>query len=224
MIQKASHALHPRWSNLLRGELDSPYFAELMGFLDRELALKKEIYPPADKVFRAFEDLEPQNVKVVIVGQDPYYKKHQAHGLSFSVSEEIKTPPSLVNIFKELKSDLGVERTSSNLESWAKQGVLLLNSILTVEKDKPSSHQKKGWERFTDMVLKTVNEQSPHCVFILWGSYAQKKGTFVGSEKHLKILSPHPSPLSVYRGFWGSKPFSRTNNFLKEKGIKPIEW
>ncbi len=224
MIEKACHALHPRWSNLLHAELESPYFNELMEFLNSETTLQKEIYPPAGKIFRAFEDLEPQNVKVVIVGQDPYYKKHQAHGLSFSVAEEIKTPPSLVNIFKELKSDLGVERKSSNLESWTKQGVLLLNSILTVEKDKPGSHQKKGWERFTDMVLKTVNEQNKHCVFILWGSYAQKKGQLVDTEKHLKILSPHPSPLSVYRGFWGSKPFSKTNAFLKEKGFEPIEW
>jgi uracil-DNA glycosylase len=224
MIEKICHALHPRWSEVLRNELELPYFAKLMEFLDSEMNLEKEIYPPLDQVFRAFEDIEPQNVKVVIMGQDPYYKKHQAQGLCFSVDDEIKTPPSLVNILKELKSDLGIERTSSNLESWSKQGVLLLNSILTVEKDKPGSHQKKGWERFTDMVLTTVNKQSPHCVFILWGSYAQKKGQFVDDEKHLKILSPHPSPLSVYRGFWDSKPFSKTNTFLKEKGLKAIEW
>ena len=175
-------------------------------------------------MFKALTATEPKNVKVVIVGQDPYHNPKQAHGLSFSVPEGTKTPPSLKNIFKELKDDLGVSISETDLTPWTKQGVLLLNSMLTVEKNKPGSHQKKGWEKFTDEILRTVDRESDHCVFILWGSYAQKKGDFLNTKKHLVLKSPHPSPLSAYRGFFGSKPFSKTNSFLKSKNLQPISW
>jgi uracil-DNA glycosylase len=193
--------------------------------LQSERDAGKQIYPPAKLWFNALDTTPLDQVKVVILGQDPYHGPSQAHGLSFSVSKDVRTPPSLINIFKELQNDLGIEPAShGNLNAWAKQGVLLLNSVLTVEAHKAGSHQNKGWERFTDAVIKLVNEQPRPIVFILWGAYAQRKASFVDESRHLVIRSVHPSPLSVHKGFFGTKPFSKANNFLQENGIAPIDW
>jgi uracil-DNA glycosylase len=219
-----AHAMHPEWLKELKAEFEKPYMSELSHFIKTERHAGKAIYPEAGNVFKALKPITPEDVKVVIVGQDPYHNPGQAHGLSFSVPEGLKAPPSLQNIFKELKADLNVKVNGTDLTPWTDQGVLLLNSMLTVEKNKPGSHQKKGWELFTDEVLKIVDKRSEHSVFILWGSYAQKKGDFINSEKHLVLKSPHPSPFSAYRGFFGSKPFSKVNAFLEEKGLKPINW
>jgi len=220
----AYHAMHPEWQKQLKKEFQLDYMQALDVFLETEKAVGKEIYPAKDNIFNAFKESSPSEIKVVLVGQDPYHNPGQAHGLSFSVPEGVKTPPSLRNIFKELKNDLNIDSKKTDLSSWQKQGVLLLNSILTVEKNKPGSHQKKGWEEFTNKVLSIVNENSKHCVFILWGSYAQKKGKFLDEKNHLVIRSPHPSPLSSYRGFFGSKPFSKTNKFLKNNNLHEIHW
>lgn len=212
------------WKNILKEEFDKPYFKELTDFVRGEYK-SKNIYPPASKIFSAFNETSFNNVKVVILGQDPYHGAGQANGLSFSVSEGIRTPPSLQNIYKEMKSDLGKEiPESGNLEKWAKQGVLLLNATLTVEAGKPGSHQHKGWETFTDSVVKLLNDKKTHLVFILWGSYAQKKGEQIDRNKHLVLEAPHPSPFSADRGFFGSRPFSQTNAYLVMNDIEPIEW
>jgi len=218
------HAMHPEWLKQLKDPSSKPYMLKLNQFLSEEQASGKIIYPDLKNVFKALTPIKPDNVKVVIVGQDPYHNPGQAHGLSFSVPEGTKTPPSLRNILKELKDDLGIIVSGTDLTPWTNQGVLLLNSMLTVEKNKPGSHQKKGWEEFTDEVLKVVDKECDHCVFILWGSYAQKKGVFLNSKKHLILKSPHPSPLSAYRGFFGSRPFSKANDFLKSKKMDPINW
>lgn len=216
--------LDPSWKAILSPEFEKPYFKDLMNFIKSELDKDKTIYPPQDKVFEALRLTSLQNVKVVILGQDPYHGPDQAHGLCFSVQKGIKTPPSLVNIFKELHDDLGIKIPShGNLEAWARQGVLLLNNTLTVEAHLAGSHHKKGWEKFTDKIIEVLN-QKENIVFILWGAPAQKKASQVDPTKHLILKSVHPSPLSVYRGFFGSKPFSQTNDYLKSKNLKPIDW
>lgn len=212
------------WKEQLKKEFVSPYFLTLTNFLENEYR-SKTIYPQKEMIFNAFDKCPYDKVKVVIIGQDPYHGPGQAHGLCFSVNEGIKPPPSLNNIFKELESDLGISTpTSGNLTRWAEQGVLLLNATLTVEAHKAGAHQKKGWETFTDAVIKNVSDYHNNIVFILWGGYAQKKGDVIDSTKHHIIKSAHPSPLSAYNGFWGSKPFSQTNKYLKRIGKTTIEW
>ena len=213
------------WLKFLNSEFETQHMIQLKKFLDLEIKNKKNIFPEPKNIFRSLQLVSLENVKVVILGQDPYHGADQAHGLSFSVPQNIALPPSLQNIFKELKSDLSNRSPiSGDLTHWAEQGVLLLNSVLTVEENLPASHQKKGWEQFTDKVISVINQNCDHVVFILWGSYAQKKAQFVDLSSHLVIKSVHPSPLSSYRGFFGSKPFSRTNQWLLSKGLKEIEW
>lgn len=212
------------WKGVLKNEFEKDYFIKLTEFIKNEYATKV-IYPPQSQIFSAFDYTSFHDVKVVIIGQDPYHGEGQANGLSFSVANDVKIPPSLRNIYKELKTDLGIEESvSGNLESWAKQGVLLLNATLTVEASNAGSHQKKGWEEFTDTVIKLLSEEKQNIVFILWGSYAQKKGVKIDRTKHLVIETAHPSPLGAYRGFWESKPFSKTNEYLKSKNIQEINW
>lgn len=212
------------WNTVLQDQFDQPYFKALQAFVATERKTKT-IYPPQEQVFQALESLDFSEVKVVILGQDPYHGEFQANGLSFSVHKGVKFPPSLKNIFKELEDDLGIKNLhNGDLSSWAKQGVLLLNATLTVEASKAGSHQKRGWETFTDVVIERVSTQLEHVVFILWGSYAQKKGKMIDREKHLVLETAHPSPLSVYRGFYGSKPFSKSNAYLIEAGRAPIDW
>lgn len=198
---------------------------DLKAFLTSEYKKRKVIYPAAENYFRALDLVPLEAVKVVILGQDPYHGEGQAHGLCFSVNEGVRFPPSLQNIFKERQADIGLPPPASgDLSLWAKQGVLLLNSVLTVEKDKAASHQGQGWEKLTDKIISVVNEQCPHVVFILWGAYAQKKAGFVDRKKHLVLESVHPSPLSAHRGFFGSKPFSKTNLWLRERGLPEVQW
>ncbi len=213
------------WKNVLADEISQPYFVELSSTL-RDAYLKKEsVYPPPQFIFSAFQLCPFDSVKVVILGQDPYHGVGQAHGLSFSVPEGVRTPPSLKNIYKELLNDVGVPiRTDGNLEHWATQGVLLLNATLTVEAGKPGSHQGRGWEVFTDAVIQKLSNEKEHLVFILWGKYTHMKGAYVDTTKHLVISSPHPSPFSAYTGFFGSKPFSKTNEYLLAHNKSPIEW
>ena len=211
------------WDKVLEEEFKSDYFKKLGVFVKSEYK-EKTIYPEYERIFDAFRYTDYDNVKVVILGQDPYHGEGEAHGLSFSVREGIKMPPSLRNIFKELESDVGVKRTQTDLTDWAKQGVLLLNSIMTVVKDTPLSHKDKGWEIFTDNVIKKLGKREEPMVFILWGSYARSKKCLIENSKHMIIECVHPSPLSANRGFFGSKPFSKTNSFLKENGIKEINW
>jgi uracil-DNA glycosylase len=218
-------SLHESWRAVLQTEFDAPYMAALKSFLIAERELGKQIYPKGSEWFRALDLTPLDKVRVVILGQDPYHGEGQAHGLCFSVRHGVKTPPSLVNIYKELQSDLGLAApTHGNLEHWAKQGVLLLNSVLTVEAGSAASHQGKGWERFSDAVIREVNAQMRPIVFILWGNYAQKKAGFVDVSRHLVLGSAHPSPLSAHNGFFGSKPFSKTNEFLKAQGQTEINW
>ncbi len=213
------------WQKRLKSEFELSYMKDLKSFLKKEYNQKKVIYPDRKNYFKALDLVDLKNVKVVILGQDPYHGPGQAHGLCFSVKDGIRFPPSLQNIFKELQSDLGIAvPKTGNLERWGEQGVLLLNSVLTVEDGKAAAHQKKGWEQFTDKIIDVVNENCDHVVFILWGAYAQKKAAFVSRKKHLVIESVHPSPLSSHRGFFGSKPFSKANDWLKSKELKPIQW
>jgi uracil-DNA glycosylase len=181
-------------------------------------------FPPKNEIFRALELTSFEKVKVVIIGQDPYHNHDQANGLCFSVSEKVKAPPSLKNIFKELKDDLGIERTKQDLDDWAEQGVLLLNSTLTVKEHSPNSHKDLGWKLFTDFIIKEISDKRENVVFILWGAFAQKKEELINSSQHFILKSAHPSPFSVYRGFYGSKPFSGVNEFLQSKGIETISW
>jgi uracil-DNA glycosylase len=216
---------HPSWSSALLPEFEKEYMQSLRSFLRSEKDKGKVIFPHSSLWFNALETTPLDDVKVVILGQDPYPTPGHAHGLCFSVQPEVNPiPKSLVNIFKELQDDLGIANNSGNLQAWAEQGVLLLNSVLTVESGQPNSHQGQGWEVFTDKVISVVNDQEKPVVFILWGSYAQKKGSVIDASTHLVIRSPHPSPLSAYRGFFGSRPFSRTNEFLLEHGQSPIDW
>ncbi len=212
------------WDILLKEEYNKDYFKNLMSFVKAEYK-NKTIYPKQNDVFNAFRYTNFENVKVVILGQDPYHGPNQAEGLSFSVSNEVLKPPSLKNIFKELESDLGIPFPEHNsLKPWAKEGVLLLNAVLTVEEHLPTSHKDKGWETFTDNVIKIINKKKEPVVFILWGSYARNKKSLITNPIHYIIESSHPSPFSAYNGFFGSKPFSKTNEFLKSKGIKEIDW
>jgi len=221
--------LHESWKTPLSPEFSSDYMAKLRDFLIQQKEAGKHIFPKGSEYFRAL-DLTPLNkVRVVILGQDPYHGPGQAHGLCFSVQPGVRPPPSLVNIYKELESDIGMERPSHGfLESWATQGVLLLNSVLTVEKAEAASHRGKGWEQFTDAIVRLIAAKEEPVVFLLWGSYAQKKAGFVQSVeqggKHLVLKAPHPSPLSAYNGFFGSQHFSKTNSFLEAKGLAPIDW
>lgn len=212
------------WKWRLQGEFEKPYFKELTDFV-REEYRQRVVYPPGKLIFNAFNLCPFDRVKVVLIGQDPYHGPGQAQGLCFSVNEGIKHPPSLVNIFKELESDLGIATPSSgSLVHWAEQGVFLLNATLTVREHEAGSHQNRGWEQFTDAVIRSLATEKEHLVFILWGGYAQRKGAFIDRNRHLVIASPHPSPLSAYHGFFGTKPFSRTNQYLIANGVEPIEW
>ena len=212
------------WDNLLKEEYQKEYFINLMDFIKKEYK-EKTIYPKQNEVFNAFRYTDFKDLKVVILGQDPYHGPNQAEGLSFSVSNEVLKPPSLKNIFKELENDLGIPfPTSNSLKPWAREGVLLLNAVLTVEEHTPTSHKDKGWETFTDNVIKVINTKDTPVVFILWGSYARNKKGLITNPIHYIIESPHPSPFSAYNGFFGSKPFSKTNKFLSSKGIKEINW
>lgn len=220
-----SIALHESWKAPLRPEFDADYMAQLRSFLVAEKAAGKRIFPKGAEWFRAMDLTPLDKVRVVILGQDPYHGPGQAHGLCFSVKPGVPPPPSLVNIYKELQSDLGIERPRHGfLEHWAQQGVLLLNSVLTVEMAKAASHQGKGWERFTDAVIRLVNAKEEPVVFLLWGAYAQKKAAFVDTSKHLVLKAAHPSPLSVHNGFLGCRHFSKCNAFLESKGLPPIDW
>lgn len=211
------------WDDILQEEYRKEYFLKLVDFVKTEYT-NKTIFPKKSDIFNALKFTKYNDVKVVILGQDPYHGIGEAQGLAFSVPEFIKMPPSLRNIFKELEDDLKIKRTSHSLEDWAKQGVLLLNTILTVEKDKPLSHQNKGWEIFTDKIITKINELDKPVIFVLWGSSARSKKYLVTNSKHLVIESVHPSPLSASRGFFGSKPFSRINQFLNSNDIEGIEW
>lgn len=212
------------WDSLLEDELNKEYFQKLIDFVKKEYK-EKTIYPKQSDIFNAFRYTSYKDVKVVILGQDPYHGENQAEGLSFSVKKGIKKPPSLVNIYKELRSDLNIPiEENGSLVKWANQGVLLLNAVLTVEKDKAASHQGKGWEIFTDEVIKLLNKKKNPIVFILWGSYARSKKKYITNQKHCIIESAHPSPLSAHNGFFGSKPFSKTNAFLEKTHQKPIDW
>lgn len=216
--------INSEWQNILNQELESEYFNNLKSFVNTESA-EFEIFPPQEFLFEAFKLTPFSKIRVVILGQDPYHNYGQAHGLCFSVADNTKLPPSLKNIFKELKSDLNIELSGNgNLSSWASQGVLLLNATLTVRAHEAGSHQKKGWERFTDAVIKLISDNSENVVFILWGNYAIKKTALIDSNKHLIIKSVHPSPLSASRGFFGSRPFSKTNEYLNSIGKSIINW
>ncbi len=216
--------LEESWQRLLKDEFSKPYFDTLTEFVRNEYK-SGVCYPPGKLIFSAFDHCTFDNLKVVIIGQDPYHGPGQANGLCFSVSPGIRVPPSLVNIYKEIKNDIGKDGVvDGNLERWADQGVLLLNATLTVRAHLPGSHQKKGWEDFTDSVIRIINEEKDHVVFILWGGYAQKKGAFIDASKHLVLKSAHPSPLSAYNGFWGNQHFSKTNNFLRRHGKGEINW
>lgn len=212
------------WKEVLASEFDKPYFQKLTAFVRDEYS-KSTIYPPGKLIFNAFDLCPFQEVKVVIIGQDPYHGPGQAHGLCFSVNDGIAFPPSLQNIFKEINSDLNIPiPNSGNLTRWAQQGVLLLNATLTVRAHQAGSHQRQGWEEFTDAAIRHLAEQREHLVFILWGSYAQKKGSFIDTSKHLVLKSVHPSPLSAHNGFFGNHHFSQTNNYLIANGKTPIQW
>ncbi len=217
--------LHPSWLRRLEAEFGQPYLRELRAFLVAEKRAGKTLYPPAEQWFAAYDTTPFEAVKVVILGQDPYHGPGQAHGLCFSVPPGVEIPPSLVNIYRELESDLGIPpATHGCLTHWAEQGVLLLNATLTVERGRAGSHQGRGWELFTDRTIALLDAEREALVFILWGSHAQKKGAFIDTRKHLVIKSPHPSPLSAHRGFFGSRPFSRANAWLIAHGQAPIDW
>lgn len=211
------------WDLVLQDEMKRDYFLKIKNFV-KEQRLSKIIYPPAQDLFNAFKLTDFNNIKVVILGQDPYHGEKEAMGLSFSVRRGVRTPPSLRNIFKELKSDLNIERTDTDLSDWAKQGVFLLNTVLTVEKDKANSHKDIGWEIFTDYVIKQINDRLDNVVFILWGRQARDKKKYITNPNHYIIESAHPSPLSAYNGFFESKPFSKTNEYLEKHNKKKINW
>lgn len=222
---QTSIQLEPSWKEQLQGEFEKPHMKSLKEFLNSRKASGQKIYPKGSEFFHALNTTPFEDVKVVILGQDPYHGPGQAHGLSFSVKPGVPPPPSLINIFKELEKDIGIRRPKHGyLESWAKQGVLLLNATLSVEEGKPGSHQGKGWEEFTDAILDALNKHGEHIVFMLWGSFAQKKGARIDRKKHLVLTAPHPSPLSAHRGFFGSRHFSKANEYLRVHHIEPIDW
>ena len=217
--------LEASWKAALASEFQQPYFRDLKAFLLQEREARRTFYPPGKLIFNALDTTPFDQVKVVILGQDPYHGPGQAHGLSFSVPDGVPPPPSLVNIFKELHTDLGLPQPATgNLEPWARQGVLLLNATLTVRAHQAASHQGKGWEQFTDAIIKALNDKREHLVFILWGRYAREKGKIIDRRRHLVLTSAHPSPLSASNGFFGSRPFSATNRYLLEQGQQPIDW
>jgi uracil-DNA glycosylase len=217
--------LEPTWKLQLETEFQKPYMQNLRKFLQKEKTAKKTIYPKGSDIFKAFEWTPLDEVKVIILGQDPYHGPMQAHGLCFSVPQGVRIPPSLINIYKELESDLGIKPPKHGcLEAWAKQGILLLNSVLTVEQGLAASHQGKGWEIFTDKVVSILNADERPKVFVLWGAYAQRKGQMIDRNRHLVLESVHPSPLSASRGFFGSRPFSKINAFLEKTRQKTIDW
>lgn len=217
--------LDNEWKQQIGDEFEKPYMLQLKGFLKDQISTGKQVYPKGSEYFAALNLTPFSRVKVVILGQDPYHGPGQAHGLSFSVRPGIKPPPSLVNIYKELYADLEIPPANHGyLQNWAQQGVLLLNSVLTVEAHKAASHKDQGWEQFTDRIITELGKSDKPIAFLLWGSYAQKKGSFLDNSKHLVIKSPHPSPLSAHRGFFGSKPFSQINRFLQEQDREPISW
>jgi len=211
------------WTEILAPIKNTEYFTELWKKVEERYETTK-CFPPKDQIFRAIELTPFEEVKVVIIGQDPYHNDNQANGLCFSVSDKVKAPPSLKNIFKELEDDLGIKKTSNELEMWAKQGVLLLNATLTVRAHEANSHKDLGWEQFTDFIIKEISDKKENVVFVLWGAFAQKKAGLIDASKHFIIQSAHPSPFSVHKGFFGSRPFSKINQFLEEKGKEPINW
>jgi uracil-DNA glycosylase len=214
----------PSWKTRLENEFSQPYFNQLIEFVKEEYKTQT-VYPPGKEIFKAFDACDFNDVKVVIIGQDPYHGAGQANGLCFSVREDVRMPPSLVNIFKEIQNDLRKPiPKSGDLTRWAEQGVLLLNATLTVRASSPGSHQNKGWESFTDAVIKKISDEKENVVFLLWGSYAQKKGEVIDRKKHYVLMSAHPSPFSADRGFFGNKHFSKTNEYLRSKGLKEINW
>lgn len=234
MTQQKLGQLHPSWLAVIGDELEKPYMQALRHFLKEEKAAGKTIYPPSALIFNAFNHTPFDQVRVVIIGQDPYHGQDydlnnnaqpQAHGLSFSVPQGLRLPPSLVNIFKEIAADLNISMSrNGDLTPWANQGVLLLNATLTVEQARAGSHQGRGWEQFTDAAIAALNAHRQHLVFVLWGSYAQKKGAFIDESKHLALKSVHPSPLSAHRGFFGNHQFSTINQYLIKQGQTPIDW
>ncbi len=212
------------WKSFLNEEFEKPYFSNLMQFVKHEY-MEQKVFPSENQIFATFDHCPLADLRVVIIGQDPYHGDGQANGLCFSVSDGIKSPPSLVNIFKEIKEDLGIPVPhSGNLERWAKQGILLLNATLTVRASSPGSHQKQGWEQFTDRVIELVSAEKEKVVFILWGAFAQKKASLIDGKKHLILVGAHPSPFSVHRGFVGCKHFSKTNAYLAQNGLETILW
>ena len=211
------------WTEILAPIKNTEYFTTLWEKVKEEYQTAK-CFPPKNQIFRAIELTPFDEVKVVIIGQDPYHNDNQANGLCFSVSDKVKAPPSLKNIFKELEDDLGIKKTSNELEMWAKQGVLLLNATLTVRAHEANSHKDLGWEQFTDFIIKEISDKKENVVFVLWGAFAQKKAGLIDASKHFVIQSAHPSPFSVHKGFFGSRPFSKINQFLEEKGKEPINW
>ncbi|MBR5962891.1 MAG: uracil-DNA glycosylase [Bacteroidaceae bacterium] len=216
--------IHPSWQAVLQEEFDKDYFVRLTDFVRQEYA-RTTIYPPARQIFSAFDHCPFDKVRVVIIGQDPYHEPGQANGLCFSVAPGVQMPPSLVNIFKEIQNDLGKPfPANGDLTRWADQGVLLLNATLTVQEHYAGSHQRRGWEEFTDAVIRLLDSRREHLVFILWGAYAQKKGAFIDRTRHLVLQSPHPSPLSAHQGFFGNHHFSLANRYLTENGMEPIDW
>ncbi|UTF61083.1 uracil-DNA glycosylase [Gilvimarinus sp. DA14] len=217
--------LEPGWLAELEGEFEKPHMQALKAFLQREKQAGKTIYPPSPLMFNAFNSTPFKQVKVVILGQDPYHGPGQAHGLSFSVPIGVRPPPSLQNMFKEIERDLGIPRPDHGcLQNWADQGVLLLNATLSVEQGRAGSHQNQGWEQFTDAAIDALNRDREGLVFLLWGSYAQKKGRLIDTRKHLVLTSPHPSPLSAHRGFIGNGHFAKANEYLQARGVEPIDW
>jgi len=218
-------AIDQSWKEQLREEFEKPYFAHIVGFLKEEKKQGKVIYPPGPQIFNAFSTTPFEKVKVVIIGQDPYHNPGQAHGLSFSVPDGVQPPPSLLNIFKEIQSDLGISISNTgNLEKWARQGVLLLNASLTVEAHNANAHSQIGWHTFTDEVIRKVSAGKEHVVFMLWGRFAQNKSVLIDASKHLVLKAAHPSPLSAYNGFFGCGHFSKANAYLQEHGRQPIDW
>lgn len=224
-INTSTGQLDASWKSHLGSEFQQPYMQDLKSFLQKEKTAKKIIFPKGKEIFNAFNCTPYEEVRVVILGQDPYHGPGQAHGLCFSVQPNVVIPPSLVNIYKELQTDMGITPAKHGcLEKWAKQGVLLLNSVLTVQSGLAASHQGKGWETFTDKVISVLNDREEPIVFMLWGAYAQRKGAHIDESKHLVLKAPHPSPLSAHRGFLGCQHFSKANQFLEEQGVKPIDW
>jgi uracil-DNA glycosylase len=225
MTQNSSIKLEKSWLDVIGGEFDRPYMAKLKLFLQTEKAAGQVVYPKGDEIFNALNTTPFDKVRVVIIGQDPYHGEGQAHGLAFSVRKGVAIPPSLVNIYKEIEAEFDVKMPrSGDLTGWARQGVLLLNATLTVQRANAGSHQKKGWEEFTDAIIRAVNERHEHVVFMLWGSYAQKKGAIIDRKKHLVLEAPHPSPLSAHRGFFGCGHFKKANEYLVKHHRQPVAW